>query len=56
MRSTRKWRKALTPEEVKEIGPLEAEIARLKDQLLIASARYHRIQNRASVRAGKAKP
>jgi len=50
---TREWRHALTPGEESALEPIEREIATLRERLLILQARYHRIQNRASVRAGK---
>lgn len=52
-RTLRKWREALTSEEAQQIAPMEARMAKIRDELLILCARYHRIQNRASVRAGK---
>ena len=55
MKNPRNWRAVLTDEEAEQLAPIERHIAKLKDELLIASARYHRIQNRATVRAGKAK-
>jgi hypothetical protein len=51
---TREWREALTPGEESALEPVEREIASLRERLFILQARYHRIQNRATVRAGKA--
>lgn len=55
-RQLRAWRKALTKEELAIIRPLEKEMSELRERLSLMSWRYRRIQNRATVRAGKGKP
>lgn len=49
----RRWRDVLTADEATEISSLEHRMAEPQAELLILRALYHRIQNRASVRAGK---
>ncbi len=51
---TRDWRGVLTEDEQDALQPIEEEMSELRERLFLLSARYHRIQNRASVRAGKA--
>lgn len=54
-RKARNWRSALTQAEADELAPIEREMAALRNRLSWLSWRYHSIQNRASVRAGKSK-
>lgn len=52
-KTARSWRKALTDGERAELKPIETEMATVRNRLSWLSWQYHRIQNRASVRAGK---
>lgn len=51
---SRDWRAHLTPTEAAELAPIEKEVATLRERLSWLGWQYHRLQNRASVRAGKA--
>lgn len=43
----------MTPEERKQHAALERDIAKLEKQIMALRAERNRIQNRATVRAGK---
>lgn len=49
----RDWRSFLTPEEKREIARLEKEIAKAVEAADTARRKRQKIQNRATVRAGK---
>ena len=53
-RESRNWRDALTDAERAQLEPIEREIAEKRERLSWLSWQMHRIQNRASTRAGKA--
>jgi hypothetical protein len=52
-KGARDWRAALTTEERAELRPIEAEMKKLRERLAWLSFQFGRIQNRASVRAGR---
>lgn len=52
-RSKRDWRASLTPAERKRIAVVERELAATETKLILLRAERNRIQNRATVRAGK---
>lgn len=52
-REKRNWRAALTDAERAELEPIEREIAEKREQLSWLCWQMHRIQNRATARAGK---
>lgn len=53
VRIDRHWRKELTPEERVEVTRLEREITKIERQVLALRNERKKIQNRATVRAGK---
>jgi hypothetical protein len=52
-RTTRDWRARLTGPEKKRLAAIEKELATLDAKNLVLRAERNRIQNRATVRAGK---
>jgi hypothetical protein len=52
-RTTRDWRKYLTADEKAELAAVEREIEALKTKVTLKTVKRNRIQNRATVRAGK---
>jgi hypothetical protein len=52
-RSKRDWKGHLSAAEKKRLGVIEREIAALETKLVLLRAERNRIQNRATVRAGK---
>lgn len=52
-RTTRDWRAKLTLPEKKRLAAIEKELAALDAKNLVLRAERNRIQNRATVRAGK---
>ena len=52
-RTTRDWRAKLTAPEKKRLAAIEKELATLDTKNLVLRAERNRIQNRATVRAGK---
>lgn len=53
LRSKRNWRSSLTALEKKRLSVIERDLAKLDKQLVLLRADRNRIQNRATVRAGK---
>jgi polyhydroxyalkanoate synthesis regulator phasin len=53
VRIDRDWRKEMTPEERAEVARLEREISKIERQVLALRNERKKIQNRATVRAGK---
>jgi hypothetical protein len=52
-RTTREWRAHLTPAEKKRLSVIETRLAAMKTKTADLRAERDRIQNRATVRAGK---
>jgi len=52
-RTTREWRAYLTAAEAKRLATIEKKIAEMKTKTADLRAERDRIQNRATVRAGK---
>lgn len=52
-RTKRDWRACLTPAERKRLATLERELTKLDSKVMLLRAERTRIQNRATVRAGK---
>lgn len=53
VRIDRDWRSQMTPEERKQLLTLDRDIAKAEKQVLALRNERKRIQNRATVRAGK---
>lgn len=53
LRTKRDWRACLTPAERKRLATIEAKLADMKTKTADLRAERDRIQNRATVRAGK---
>lgn len=52
-RTKRDWRSFLTADEKKQLAAIEREIEVLKTKVTLKTVKRNRIQNRATVRAGK---